>query len=295
MNNQINISTKYNYKNGSATRDTSDINKVTSKFLTLEVAFVYEAIVIKPRCIKPTLITIKDKVNVQIRTATLDELPVALIIGDKSIRWDGERLWDLYLEQVVNGPDRKVEFAEVSENTKSNGTTYKYSCASAASPFKNFWHALRWSSVQLGPKHKSSETGFDKWITDEGLVEKSRAVYREWVEDNRNNVLDELNNIVDGLMSVDGIMYGLASEPRYLVNSFGAGRNYSVGMFISYGYNPNISNRAYFNALEFDKAQASYINRNPNKNEVAKPNCGNQIEVLIPAAVMCNPILDHVE
>ena len=129
MNNQSNTSTKYkcdnfdNFDNCSITRDTGDFPKETSKTLTLEVAFVYEAIVIKPRCRKPSLITIKDKVKVQIRTATLDELPVAFRIGDQSIRWDGERLWDFYLERVANQPDRKVEMAEVVETTKSIGTS----------------------------------------------------------------------------------------------------------------------------------------------------------------------------
>ena len=263
--------------------------------VTLNVSFVYEAIVILPRCRKPSLITIKDNVDIQIRTATLKELPVAFKVGDSSVRWDGERLWNFNLETADNKPNRKVDLAEVIENTENNGATYKYSCASSAAPFKNFWSGLQWSDARLGPKHNLSECGFDKWITDDGLVEKSGVVCREWVEDNREKVLDKLNNIVDGLMSVDGIMFSLASEPRYEVNCFGAGRNFSVAMFISQGYNPNISNRCYFNALDFDKAKASFIERSPDKNEPAVPNCGNQIEVLIPEAVKCNPKIEHVE
>jgi len=95
-------------------------------------------------------------------------------------------------------------------------------------------------------------------------------------------------------MAVDGTMFCLAGEPRYEVNSFGAGHNYSVAMFVPYRYNKNISNACYFNALDFKKAQKSLLKRSPDKNQNPEPNGGNRIEVLIPEAVKCNPLLDHV-
>ena len=45
-------------------------------------------------------------------------------------------------------------------------------------------------------------------------------------------------------MSVDGILFCLAKEPLYEVMSFGAGNNYSVAMFVSYGYNANLQTSA---------------------------------------------------
>jgi hypothetical protein len=262
--------------------------------ITLNVPFVYEAIVIKSGCRKPSLIAIKDEVQVQIQTTTLDKLPTAFKVGDESIRWDKNRLWNYYLETIAEQPSRKVGITEVIKNTNSNGAFYKWSRSGAAAPFKNFWHDLQWSKDRLGLKYKIKECGFDKWLTDYELIEKSDVVCREWVEDNRERVIEKLNKIVNGIMSVDGIMFCLAAEPRYEVVSFGAGSNYSVAMFVSYGYNNNISNKCYFSSLGFKKAQEALLARSPDKSLVAEPNGGHRIEVLIPDAVNCNPVVDHV-
>jgi hypothetical protein len=262
--------------------------------ITLTVPFVYEAIIVKPRCRKPSLVTVKDRIDVQIQTATLRDLPVAFKVGERNIRWDGKRLWDVDHESVANRPDRKVDISEVLKNTASNGKTYEFSSAGTAAPFHNFWHDLKWSSCRLGTKYNLNACGFDNWIEDADVVEKSDIAWREWIEDNRGAVIDRLNSIVASIMAVDGTMFCLASEPRYEVNSFGAGHNYSVAMFVSYGYNPNLSNKCYFNALAFKQAQDALLERSPDKNQEAEPNGGFRIDVLIPEAVNCNPARDHV-
>ncbi len=264
-----------------------------STSISLSVPFIYEAIVLKPRCRKPSLVIIKDVIKVQIKKRTLAQLPIAFKVKDSNIRWDGSNLWNFNLETSAKAEPRKVTLDEVLANTLDNGESYKYSCCGAAAPFKNFWNEFNYSNIRLGSKYKIAETGFNASLADENVVEKTDVPHREWVEDNRQAVLDRLNGICDSLLAVDNIMYRTASEPRYEVNSFGAGLNYSVAMFISYGYNPNISNKAYFNALEFNKAKASFVDRNPDKNKEAKTNCGNVIEVIIPEAVKCNPSLDH--
>lgn len=263
--------------------------------ITLTVPFVYEAIIIKPRCSKPSLVVIKDSVDVEIKTSSSDELPVAFKVGERNIHWDGKRLWNMDFESVSGRDKRKVNISEVIENTESNGETYEFSCPGTAAPFKNFYSNLRWSDLRLGPKHNIKECGFDKWVGDDGVIEKSDVQCREWVEDNRAGVIGRLNNIVEKIMAVDGIMFCTIGEPRYEVISFGAGHNYSVAMFVSYGYNANLSKNCYFNALGFEQAQRSLLERSPGKSTKAEPNGGNRIEVLIPNAVKCNPQLQHVD
>lgn len=261
--------------------------------INLTVPFIYEAIVIKSGSRKPSLIAIKDKIQVQIKTTTLNNLPLAFKVGDHSIYWDKKNLWSVYLEKIADQPSRQVNIAEVITNTENNGILYKWSGSGAAAPFKNFWHDLKWSNGVLGKKYQIKGCGFDKWLKDDELFEKSEVVCREWVEDNRDFVIKKLNEIVNGIMSVDGILFCLAKEPLYEVMSFGAGNNYSVAMFVSYGYNANLSNKCYFNSLEFTKAQESLLDRSPNKSQLLEPNGGHRIEVLIPDAVNYKPKIDH--
>lgn len=261
----------------------------------LRVPFLYEAVIVKPRCRKPVLVAVKDSIEIQIDSKSLSDLPAAFLVGDKEIRWDGEKLWDFYMSTSAKTDPEKVQLSEVIKNTLDNGESYIYSCAGAKAPFKNFWSNLQWSNDKLGSKHGISETHFNSFITDESVLEKSEIQHREWVEDNREKVVELLKSIAGGMISVDGTMYQTASEPRYEIVSFGAGNNYSVAMFISYGYNPNLAKTCYFNALELEKANESLLNRSPKKDFEPRTNCGNTIKVLIPEAVKCVPDKDHVE
>ncbi|GGB53091.1 hypothetical protein GCM10011607_12010 [Shewanella inventionis] len=262
--------------------------------INLTVPFVYEAVIIKPRCRKPSLIAIKDKVQVQIKTTTLDKLPIAFKVGDIDLRWDGERLWDYYLESVAKEPKRKVGVDELIKNTQNDGSTYRYSRPGAAAPFKNCWMNLKWSNAPLGVKHNINDCGFDKWISDDDVHDKSEVNYREWVEDNRDVVVALVNKIANGILIIDGTLFSECNEPRYEVCSFGAGHNYSVAMFVTFGYNPNLSSDCYFRADDFYKAQESLLKRDPDKNKIPEPNDGHRIEVFIPEALRCNPKYDHV-
>jgi hypothetical protein len=257
--------------------------------ITLNIPFLYEAIVIKARCRKESLITIKDHITVEIKETSLNSLPVAFTVGNHSIHWDGETLFS----PAINDAEQPLNIAEIIKNTQNNGSDYKYSCSSSSAPFKNFWSNFKYSDITLGHKFNIKSCGFDKHITDTDVIEKSDAIYRDWIEDNRKAVIAKINDIVNGFISVDNLIYTTANEPLYEVNSFGAGHNYSVAMFVSYGYNPNISNKAYFNSLELEQAKLSFIDRNPNKNASPIPNGGDFINVIIPEAVKYKPLLDH--
>jgi hypothetical protein len=257
--------------------------------ITLNIPFLYEAIVIKPRCRKESLITIKDNITIEIKETSLNSLPIAFTVGDHSIRWDGEKLFT----SSLNDDKQPLNISEIIKNTQNNGSDYKYSCSTASAPFKNFWSNFKYSYFSLSRKFNISSCGFDNILTDTVVIAKEDAVYRDWIEDNRDAVISKLNHIVNSFISVDGLIYTTANEPLYEINSFGGGHNYSVAMFVSYGYNPNISNKAYFNSLELEQAKLSFIDRNPDKNASPIPNGGDFINVLIPEAVKYNPLADH--
>lgn len=272
---------------------------LTSK-TTITVPFVYEAAIIKPRCSKPVLACIKDEVTVEIVNSTLDSLPVALKVGEHSMRWDGQSLWAQVVD-VVSQEGHKmykaVHAKEVIKNTENGGVNYRYSCAGPLAPFKNFWSSFSYKPFAMKQRlyNEIKGTGFHHLVSDEELVKKEELKYRLWVDDNRAEVIERLNEIASGLMIVDGLMYQKANEPLYNITTFGAGANFSVGLFITYGYNENLSSRCYFNALEFEKAKEFYLDKTPNKEHKIRTNCGNIIEVLIPEAVQCKPELDHPE
>lgn len=253
--------------------------------MNIIVPFIYKAEVIKPRCRKPVTILVRDQVEVEIKEVSEVSLPVAFKVGDWEQRYDGERLWDVNLESINDKPQRKIYLSELIDNTL-DCSNYKWSNSGFAAPFHNFW-------MNIEP-FLSRTALSNAWLKDDILM-KEDIVAREWISDNKDEVVAAAKLVAGNLLSMDGLMMRVGREPRYEVNSFGGGANYSVGMFVTHGYNPNLSNKCYFNALEFDKAQASFRDRNPDKTKSATPNCGNTIEVLIKEAVKCNPALDHPE
>ena len=69
--------------------------------INLTVPFIYEAIVIKSGSRKPSLIAIKDKIQVQIKTTTLNNLPLAFKVGDHSIYWDKKLVERLFRKRLL--------------------------------------------------------------------------------------------------------------------------------------------------------------------------------------------------
>ena len=94
---------------------------------------------------------------------------------------------------------------------------------------------------------------------------------------------------------IDGYVWERAGEPRYVINTFGLGHNHGgTGMFVEEWYNPNISNKNYFSALDGDKAVA-YANevaaRRGDTKDVGK--FEKMIDVLMPECVHIKPKKQH--
>lgn len=86
-------------------------------------------------------------------------------------------------------------------------------------------------------------------------------------------------------------------EPRYVIITFGLGHNHGgTGLFVETGYNPNISNSRYFNALQGKEAveEAKRIARGRRDTDSVRL-MHEMIKVHIPETVTCNPMKEHGE
>lgn len=266
------------------------------KHMKITVPFLYEALVIKPRCRKPSLIILKDTIEVEINVVSSSDLPVAFKIGETELRWDGNHLWDYDYHTVHRKPPVKVLASTVKENTEAEGKTYQYSCSGAEAPFHNFWCNMK---DTMNSRHDTMYHGIQSGLKDSCAIKKEDAIFREWIDDNKDVVIENARKIAQGLLICDGYMFAPVGEPRYLICTFGLGGNHGgTGMFIEQHYNRNIPNTSYFTALEYDKACAYADSvaerRGDNKSIPVRTNCGYQIEVLVPEAVKLNPAKQHV-
>lgn len=265
--------------------------------MKINVPFIYEALVIKPRCRKSSLIILKDNVEVEINEVSSSDLPVAFKIGETELRWDGTRLWDYDYHSVSRKPPVKVLASTIKENTEDAGKAYPYSCSGPKAPFNNFWYDTK---DCMCSRHNTQYHGMRSDLNDKYVIKKEDAVFREWIDDNKDVVIENARKIAKALLICDGYMYAPVKEPRYVICTFGLGNNHGgTGMFIDQHYNSNIPNTSYFTALEYDKA-CSYADsiaeqRGDNKSIPVRTNCGHQIEVLITEAVKLNPAKEHGE
>lgn len=117
------------------------------------------------------------------------------------------------------------------------------------------------------------------------------------IDTSRNGAIQAAEDAMNGYILVDGELYEMTSEPRYVVNTFGLGCNHGgTGMFVEYGYNENIRRDNYFSALDGDEAVA-YANRiaagRGDTNDVGK--FKKTIIVHMPELVKVNPKMQHGE
>ena len=263
------------------------------RHMKINVPFIYEALVIMPRCRKPILLVLKETVEIEIKEVPPDSLPVAFKVGEFATHWDGSRLWSCDQKDRHGKSPDKVLASTVKHNTESGD--YHYSCANDGSPFANFW---RHTKDTMSSRHNIRFNGMTSQLHHPDITLKSDAIYREWVDDNRGSVLAGLQAIAEDLLICGDYIYHPAGEPRYLVVTFGMGNNHGgTAMFIEDLYNDNIPHSSYFSALDYEKACAfantTARDRGDNKSIPVSPNCGHIIEVLIPDAVRVNPAEDH--
>lgn len=126
-------------------------------------------------------------------------------------------------------------------------------------------------------------------FTEESIIKESN------IAECQKNILERAEDYI----IYDGKVWKTCGEPMYNITTFGLGHNHGgTGFFIQYHYNPNISNKNYFNALEREKAIAYgkkvAANRGDDKS-IEGMGEHDIIEVLMPEMVHRNPQIDHGE
>lgn len=127
--------------------------------------------------------------------------------------------------------------------------------------------------------------------------EKCSNFYGFNSEDSREKMIQKTIDYASFYLIIDNVVWGKVGEPRYEIITFGLGGNHgSTSLHIATGYNSNISNDAYFNAFDRDKAIQKALSVAANRCDTESfekiRNCP-EIKVLIPSAVKCNPELQH--
>lgn len=123
----------------------------------------------------------------------------------------------------------------------------------------------------------------------------------ESCREQRDDIVERLNSNMGRYLIVDGVLYKETSEPFYCIYVFGFGRNHGgIGTSLSTvnGYNPNISNRAYYNALEFEEAKEDALRTAIGRGDtdsVKYIESKTPIVVHDESLVKRNPKKDHVE
>lgn len=255
--------------------------------MKLTVPYIYEALIIKPRCRKPTLVHIKDSVDVDFKVANFNEMPVGMEIGELQLHWKDGKLWErARMGLVCNDP---VTVDSIVRNTLNPGTALKSDCSDDSAPFSNFWHKIQDCICE---KHGVVRTVKNKHllISDESVItEVSSIEYKTWVADNRKAVEARAHQIAASIMVVDGVTYKQAAEPFYSVISTGNKSSDDTILYINYSKGISNATAAHFSATELDKARAHACSVAEKLNQshcVSAPvNCGNYIRVLIDDAV----------
>lgn len=243
--------------------------------MKLLVQFIYTAKIIKPRCRKPIEVAVLDQTEVEIKELTSSDLPIAFRVGSSEIRFDGEHLWDYDFHTVTDEEPRKVTLDEVVRYT-NDITGYRWSCSGAQAPFHNFWS--RWDEPTVQQ---------NAWLKD-GIPRKDDIKHREWVSDNRDEIIKLAQSIAARRCSMDGAMMHITSEPRYNAICFGLGNNHaSTALMESGHFNQNLKMESYFRADQLEEA-IEYTtklaeNRGDTNSLPIKPH--TIIEVLMPEAV----------
>ena len=113
----------------------------------------------------------------------------------------------------------------------------------------------------------------------------------------RTEVVEKVKEQAAEYLIIENQVWIQCGEPRYVIITFGLGHNHGgTGLFVETGYNPNISNSRYFNALQGKEAvkEAKRVARGRGDTDSIRL-MHEMIKVHIPEIVTCNPMKEHGE
>lgn len=252
--------------------------------MNLKVDFTYEEKYLRTsRCRKPLARTRAGSCELTIRELTKAECPVAAIVHDMKTVYEGAT--------TSTDFDGKGEYKMFAEPYRvHNGKFYKFCRASYGAAI---------STVQTELKYVIADIKSDLYrysLYEKENLFSDKSVY---ISDNLSVIVDNMQARANKYISLDGELWKECGEPRYVVNTFGLGHNHGgTAMFIEEFYNPNISSKNYFNAVDRDKAityaKEMAIARG-DTDSVKRIGEMENIEVLIPEFFKVDPEKEHGE
>lgn len=126
-------------------------------------------------------------------------------------------------------------------------------------------------------------------LTDNSRHVRHRYLGESWVTSDKDSTARAIRGALRGLLIVDGVVHREAGEPRYVVMTFGLGRNHGgTALMTDDHFNSNLNRSSYFSLLDLEaaKARATEIatNRGDTKCLPIAVN-GPVYQVLLPEAI----------
>lgn len=162
----------------------------------------------------------------------------------------------------VNGSELQLAFEDNSYEGKGKIYFYK----------GKLWYKAKMPNINIVDDLRKRENKIDTpldylvWCHGNCSTYFAHSFDREryGVDTSRDSVIKKIKTDLKNYILVDGVLYNRTPIPCYKIVTFGLGNNHGgTGMLCAYSYNPNISRKSYFSALEGTEAVAY-------ANEVAK-------------------------
>ena len=225
---------------------------------------------------------IEDVLSVSCTELTKEEFPVVFIVHDMQSVQVGMTSYDDYSSE-------KCDFRMFTEEIRTyKGKLYKPVRITHGAVISTVFEDVNYVIDNLEWMTRKN------WYCDDGKEFTENSVV---IEDNKKAICQMLRKSAKKYIFCDGKFWSVCGEPRYVINTFGLGHNHGgTGFFIEYDYNPNISNKNYFNALQRDEAiaygKAVAIGRGDTESVDILGKYDN-IEVVMPEMVKVNPNKQH--
>lgn len=224
---------------------------------------------------------VADVLTINLTELSANDFPIAFIIHDMRDVQEGMKSYSDY-------DSNKCQFKMFPEEIR----TYK---GKLYTPIRIVYGAAistEFENVNCIIEHLERMYGEDWYDNNDEFTEKSIVV-----RDTKNLVRKSIRKAAKNYIYCNGKFWRPCNEPRYVINTFGLGHNHGgTGFFIEYGYNPNISNKNYFNALQrneaikYGKSVAAGRGDTESIDRIGKY---ENIEVIMPEMVKVNPNKEH--
>lgn len=222
---------------------------------------------------------VKNNVDVEIKEVAENEFPVAFIVHDYKSVYENAKCYDDF--------DGNGEYKMFSEEIRTyDGKLYMPVRVRNGAVISLCFEPLEYIK-ELLRDYDSPIWKDEKDFTEESIIKEDDIV------DCQKIIFDRAENYI----IYAGKVWETCGEPMYEIVTFGLGHNHGgTGFFIQYCYNPNISNKNYFNALEREKAIAygkKVAADRGDTDSIDRMGKYDIIEVLMPEMIHRNPQKDH--